>query len=163
MEITLEFAKKMTKPAKGAPGITLRSMNGDAQSCGMILMAASYTDIRSAVGSYRMLTARDLHAVSRGRSLELRAGAAAEERPDAISVLFDFAKELKYNTEDAMDVAEFFHNVMDPECGFGLTPGSIDLSPEALSLKVFADPADPEMLLASLGEICSRYGIGIIK
>ena len=166
MEINFEFAKKMAKPAKGAAGITLRSIAGDALSCAMIVVADSYADIRSSVGSYRMLTARALTAVSRGKSLEIRADAAPGEQPDAISVLFDFLQTMKFNTEEALDVVDFFREFFGVESGFGLRPCSIDLSPDALSLKVSADAADGDAaaaLLAELGERCGKYRIGIIK
>ena len=163
MELTFEFAKKISKPAKGAAGIILRSVSGTPDACSMIIMAADYQDIRAGIANYRMLTGHGITAVSRGKSLEIKAESVSEENFSAMDCIFDYAKALKFNTEDAIDVCEFYSEVFANKA---LTPVNIELSPDSLSLLVSTyidDGEEAETIYSGLDEVCSKYNVGIVK
>ena len=154
-----EFAKKMSRPSKNDGGITLRSITGDTERCTMVIMASDYSDIKASVVNYRMLTSSSLVASARGKSLEITAQAGST---DAIAVIFSFAKSLRFNTQDAEDVMEFYPRaVTEP-----VKSVNIALTPETLSLVVCADidaDQDPNTIYGSLDAVCTEYGVGIVK
>lgn len=163
MELKFEFARKMNKPAKGASGITLRSINGDGLECSMVIMANEYKDIRAGLANYRMLTGCDISAITRGKSLEIKAVAASDDENDALDHIFDYAKTLKFNTEDALDVCEFYCEAFADKA---FKPSNITLSPDSLSIQVIADidnESEEDAIYSGLDAICSKYNVGIIK
>jgi len=166
MSFTLEFAKRMNKPSKGAPGITLRGVNGDALSCSMLLLGEDYSWIRGEVESYRISTARDIRYISRGKSLEIRTQSGKGEAPDAMGVLFDFAARIKFNTEEAADLCGFWSKAFESGSFHGLRPVNVQLISDSLSINVVCDADGEEeenAIYSAMDSIMSEYEIGVIK
>ena len=160
MEIRFEIAKKLTKPAPKAAGITLRSIRGTAEDCeaSMIIMADSYSDIRDSVTAYKMMRSSGFGCRSRGRSLEIYC-----EGPDCIDALMDFGLGISFNSEDVMEVLDFYAKNMKDGRYRAL---AIDMSPEdlRLSCEAFAeDGTDPEDIYSAAAAAAMRFDMGIIK
>ena len=166
MEVSFAFAKKMNKPGKNQPGITLRSVNGSCDCCTMVIMAASYGDVREQVQNYRLLTARDIKAAARGKSLEIKAVTAPEEDTDAISLIFDFARGIKFNSDDALDAVSFMGGLRDGENMPVLKPLTIALQDGSMELDVVAEAPDDreaDTMYGAYEKLCEAYGVGMIK
>ncbi len=93
-ELSFTIAKKLQKPQKGAPGITLRSVLCSGEENYMIVLAAEYGFIRE-----RVRNAEGLHYRVMGKSLRVSA--------DSAQLLASFARDIAFNSEEALDVFEF--------------------------------------------------------
>lgn len=160
MDIRFEVAKKLAKPAPKAPGITLRSIKGPGEDgvCSMIIMAGDYKPVRESAAAFKMLKGCNLACRSRGRSLEIYA-----EGEDCIYTIMEFGLGMSFNSEDAMEVIDFFaKNVAGTE----LKAEAIDMTTEDLKLSCIvsaADDCDKEAVYSAYAAAAGRYDMGIIK
>ena len=159
--LDFEIAKKMPRPVRGLPGMSLRSLHMDAAlgEASMVVMADAYGQLRSQMAGLPLR-----HKVS-GKTMTIFEGAAAGS---CGAQLFAFAKTLPFNTEEALDLCEF---LALPEKPFAIS--SVELAGTSLSIKAQAQlPAseDPEAekeaaadFYDQLSEILARYNMGVIK
>ncbi|MBR5926778.1 MAG: hypothetical protein IKZ78_05435 [Firmicutes bacterium] len=146
-----EIAKKLEKLPANIKGNSLRSIKGDFDACQMIIVADKYGDIKNAVESYKMLTNADITFRMRGKSIDV-----SVMGDDATAKLFDFAKMLSFNSEDAMDVIEFFNAEMPlPNAEFV----EIDMDQTRLKLIMRTEELRQDEIMAKL----DKYSMGIVK
>lgn len=163
--IEFEIAKKMTRPAPKAPGLALRRLKGTAASASAILLDLSgYDDIKAQLSETRLAFGIGLSYRTRGKSLELNASGG--DGQNALFNLLDFLKDRSFNSEDVLDVMEFYRTSLVS----GSTPAiemlAMDLEPDSLSIAVRADIEEgelPETIYSGLAPSCSKCGMGIIK
>ena len=83
-----EIAKKLNKPSSQLPGISLRSIESQDEGFRMVMVAKSYTEIKSSVESYRLMHSVQINYRARGKSMEIY---TAELQP-----LLDFARGISF-------------------------------------------------------------------
>lgn len=160
MDIRFDVAKKLTKPAPKTPGITLRSIKGPGEdgSCSMIIMADDNKSVRESVNAFRMLRNCSIASRPRGRSLEIYS-----EGEDCIYTIMEFALGMSFNSEDAMEVIDFFAKNVS---GGDLKAQAIDMTTEDLKLTCIAsceDGCDKDAVYSHYAAIAGHYDMGIIK
>lgn len=166
-----EIAKKLEKLPSNLKGNSLRSIKADRDAAQMIIVADAYGAIKSEVENFRMLTNADISFRMRGKSIDIsvlgsdiiipgtteastvRRHAKAD---DAINKLMEFAKLIPFNSEDAMDVIEFWNKNMPFEnCEFV----EIDMDQNRLKLTMKTEVLDQEAIMEKL----DPYNMGIVK
>lgn len=166
-----EIAKKLEKLPSNVKGNSLRSIKADADAAQMIIVADAYGAIKSEVENFRMLTNADISFRMRGKSIDISVlgsdiiipgttDATTVRRhakeDDAINKLMEFAKAISFNSEDAMDVIEFWNKNMPLS---GCTFKEIDMDQNRLRLVMKADSIDQDAIMEKLDE----YSMGIVK
>lgn len=145
-----EIARKLEKVPANVKGNSLRSIKGDNDAAGMIIVADAYGEIKNQVESYKMMSNVDITFRMRGKSIDV-----SVMGDDATSKLMEFAKRLKFNSEDAEDVIEFWNKSMPlPGCRFI----DIDMDQTRLKLIMETDELDREAVMAAL----DPYNMGIV-
>ncbi len=166
-----EIAKKLDKVPANVKGASLRSIKANHEAAQMIIVADSYGDIKTAVENFRMMTNADITFRMRGKSIDISvmgsdvitpeaSDATAVHRcqdpDDAIGKLMEFAKELTFTSEDAMDVIDFWNKNMPLEgCEFV----EFDMNQDRLRLVMKTDALDQDAIMNKLDE----YNMGIVK
>jgi hypothetical protein len=166
-ELRFEIAKKLQKPQKGAAGLTLRSFQfsreAEPDANQVILLAENYGMIKEQARSHEGIRCRAM-----GKSLRVSSDDAA--------ALADFAKDLPFNSEEALDVFEFLAPAFRSEA---FTVDTAVLEPGSMSVKCVTqiagltaedgsesdepDPAAAESFYSALSAELDRYSMGIIK
>ena len=166
-----EIAKKLEKVPANVKGASLRSIKADGDAAQMIIVSDSYGDIKTAVENFRMMSNADISFRMRGKSIDISVLGSEvvipgttenttvrrhPERFDAISKLMEFAKVLTFNSEDAMDVIEFWNKNMPLEgCEFK----EIDMNQDRLRILMKTENLNQEAIMEKL----DPYKMGIVK
>ena len=168
-ELSFEIARKLQKPQKGAPGLTLRSLRllpcgAEAAGTQEPADAASLNQVIVLADEYGMIKelARNTEGVrcrAMGKSLRITA--------DDPSALADFAKALPFNSDEALDVFDFLSSALRSEeyrvLSASLEPGSMSVR----CVKEFEGEQIPsegaEAFYEALSAELDRYSMGIIK
>ena len=152
-----EIAKKLEKLPSNVKGNSLRSIKADNDGAQMIIVADAYGEIKSAVENYRMMTNADIAFRMRGKSIEV--AVTSEEQGKSMPQLMEFAKAISFNSEDAMDVIEFWNKSMPLDgCKFV----EMDMDQNRMKLVLSADDFS-EALQNSIMEKLDAYNMGIVK
>ena len=164
MDIKFALVKKLTKPLPRAKGITLRSARSaeDGLSASAILMAGGYQKIREEAEGYRLRTGSPLSCRSRGSSLEITASCGE----DSVPVLMDFLQGIAFNSENVMEVLEFFRLYLDKGSDSGMRCLALDMSSEDLRIAcsmACGAGETAEDVLSRVSALLDRYDMGIIK
>ncbi len=160
MEFDFEIAKKMNKTAVDRGGISLSSVLGTPGKARMVIRAGEYEDLKASVAAFRTFSGKPLRCSARGKSLVVEI-----ECEDALSTLFEFAKQIGFASDDALEVTAF----CSANHSFGGSPlqmTEIEVDKESMHLKVrgqIEEGADTEALFAELMPELELYGMGVIK
>lgn len=145
-----EIAKKLNKPSSLLPGVSLRSIDSQDDGFRMVIVAGSYTEIKSSVESYRLMHSVQINYRARGKSLEIY---TAELQP-----LVDFARGISFNTEDALDCIEYLAGNLPVE---GAELLSVHVDQSQLSLKL--DAEDIDKVQAEIMPDLDKYNMGVVR
>jgi len=150
-----EIAKKLEKLPANLKGNSLRSIKADNNFAQMIIVADSYGTIKSEVESFRMLSNADISFRMRGKSIDISVK-TSENAGDAINNLMRFAKRISFNSEDAMDVIEFWNSNMPLEgCEFS----ELEMDQNRLRIVLSSESFNQEAVMEKL----DPYSMGILK
>lgn len=188
-----ELARKFTRQAKTAGGVTFRSMHGGnapnmvADSAKMLISADSYDEIREKLEQFKKETGYSICARGRGKSLEIEAqgvsahGAMPWKGLNAISVLMKFAELIPFNHEDVRDFISFYNTAIgfdlegksigcdlsDAQSGnLVFNVGIVDIGEEAARLTVnvrYPVTKTEEMVYDAMRPYLDKYDIGVVK
>lgn len=166
-----EIAKKLEKVPANVKGASLRSIKADRDGATMIIVADAYGDIKTAVENYRMVTNADITFRMRGKSIDITVLGSdqiipgtseattvrrAPKSDDAIGKLMEFAKQLTFTSEDAMDVIDFWNKNM-PLAGCEFK--EFDMNQDRLRLVMITGALDQAAIMEKL----DQYNMGIVK
>jgi hypothetical protein len=164
MDIRFGLVKKLAKPLPKAKGITLRSVRFEEGSvcASAILMAGGYQQIREGVEDFRMRTGQPLSCRAKGKSLEV----LSEGGEHPLGTLMAFLSQIAFNSEDVMEVLEFYARYLAPGTDSGLRVLAMDQTLEDLRIACEAAAAEgesPESVFTYVSVLLDRYDMGIIK
>lgn len=191
--LVFELARKFSKQAKQAGGITFRSMKGGsapnmvADAARLLITADSYEDVKEKLEQFKKETGYAISAKGRGKSLEIEAqgvsahGAMPWKGLNAISVLMKFAGLLPFNNEDVRDFIEFYNTAIGFElsgdsigCGLADEPsgklvfnvGMVEMDEEAVRLTVnvrYPVTLSGERVYDAMRPRLDEYDLGVVK
>ena len=147
-KIEFELAKKLSRPLRTEPGITLRDVSLADGKCSLLMLSDSYELIKE-----KIKNTEGLHYAGRGRSLEV----FTQETP---KLLVSFGRDVSFNTEEALDIFEYLDEALSQSVynveAFSTAPGSF-------TVYCSAETDDKDALFEHLSESLDKYNMGVIK
>lgn len=192
--LIFDLAQKFKK--NGNTGIELRKFTGGnapnmvADSARLVIYSKNrsvYEGIKEKLKSYKNKTDYDIRAKGAGKSLEITAtgisshGAEPQKGLNAISIIMDFASEIRFDNEGVNEFIAFYNERLGFETdgrslgidlkdevsgGTVVNVGMIEADKNSVRLSVnvrFPVTFDDEKVYSALGQTLQDYDIGIVK
>ena len=147
-KVEFEIAKKLLRPLKTEPGITLRDFTYNEEKCSFLMLADGYDMFKEQIRNNA-----ELRYAVRGKSLEVFS-------KNGLKPLVDFGSGIAFNTEESLDIFEYLSAALSA-AEYGID--SISMSSGSFSLCCSAETSDKDAFFTKISASLDKFGMGIIK